>query len=82
MNVENFLRQKHVWFLVSMVKGSTLGLINGLNFEFKLWGDPCIVMGFGFDLCTVTINSYGIIACGGGGGLIYNWCLMWVFVLY
>ncbi len=28
-------------------------------------GDPCIVMGFGFDLCMVTINSYGIIACGG-----------------
>jgi hypothetical protein len=22
-------------------------------------------MGFGFDLCMVTINSYGIIACGG-----------------
>ncbi len=30
-------------------------------------GDPCIVMGFGFDLCMVTINSYGIIACGGMG---------------
>jgi hypothetical protein len=26
-----------------------------------------MVMGFGFDLCMVAINNYGVIACEGGG---------------